>query len=157
MAQFGPIEFVSEEDFHLLFNINVLGTVLATQEALKHFPATGGSIVNISTVASQNPGPYASLYAASKAAVDTLTLTYAKEFAARNIRVNAIAPGSTETEGARALIDRMGADLEKAMIAATPLGRFGKPEEIAAVATFLASDAAGWITGERIKVSGGMS
>lgn len=106
---------------------------------------------------SQNPGPYTAIYAASKAAIDTLTLAYAKEFATRKIRVNAIAPGSTETEGARALINAMGAEVENAMVAATPFGRFGKPEEIASVATFLASDAAGWVTGERIKVSGGMS
>lgn len=157
IAKFGPVEYASETDFHSQFNVNVLGTILATQEALKYFPSTGGSILNIGSVASQNPGPYAGIYAASKAATDALTISYAKEFAARNIRVNTIAPGSTETEGARTLIDLMGPDTEKAMIDATPFGRFGRPEEIATVAVFICSDAAAWVTGERIKVSGGLS
>ena len=97
------------------------------------------------------------MYAASKAAVDVLTLSYAKEFATRKIRVNTIAPGSTETEGARVLINVMGKELENAMIAATPMGRFGTPEEIASVVVFFASDATKWVTGERIKVSGGLN
>ncbi|MCE7067189.1 SDR family NAD(P)-dependent oxidoreductase [Dyadobacter sp. CY326] len=157
VGKFGPAESVLEEEFHRQFNTNVLGTVLAIQEALKHFPETGGSIINISSVASQNPGPYTGVYAASKAAIEALTLAYAKEFATRKIRVNTIAPGSTETEGARALINVMGKELENAMIAATPMGRFGTPEEIASVVVFLASDAAKWVTGERIKVSGGLN
>jgi len=152
--EFGPIEQVTEAQFHRHFDINVLGTMLAVQEALKHFPAEGGSIVNISSIASESPVPNSSLYAASKGAIDTLTLALAKELGPRKIRVNAVAPGYTDTEGNRTFV----ASAEgAAMVAATPLGaRFGKPEEIAPAVIFLASDDAAWLTGERLNASGGV-
>ncbi len=152
--EFGPIEQVTEAQFHRHFDINVLGTMLAVQEALKHFPPEGGSIVNISSIASESPVPNSSLYAASKGAIDTLTLALAKELGPRKIRVNAVAPGYTDTEGNRTFV----ASAEgAAMVAATPLGaRFGKPEEIAPAVIFLASDDAAWLTGERLNASGGV-
>lgn len=156
VAKFGPVESVTEDDFNYLFNVNVLGMIFATQEALKHFPESGGSIINISSVAGQNPGAYASTYGATKAAVDALTISYAKEFAQRKIRVNTVAPGFTETEGAHSL-GIFGTEMEKTMIAATPLGRFGQPDDIASVVAFLASDDAAWLTGERIRASGGLN
>ena len=152
--EFGPIEQVTEAQFHRHFDINVLGTMLAVQEALKHFPSEGGSIVNISSIASESPVPNSSLYAASKGAIDTLTLALAKELGPHKIRVNAVAPGYTDTEGNRTFV----ASAEgAAMVAATPLGaRFGKPEEIAPAVIFLASDDAAWLTGERLNASGGV-
>jgi 3-oxoacyl-[acyl-carrier protein] reductase len=152
--EFGPIEQVTEAQFHRHFDINVLGTMLAVQEALKHFPPEGGSIVNISSIASESPVPNSSLYAASKGAIDTLTLALAKELGPHKIRVNAVAPGYTDTEGNRTFV----ASAEgAAMVAATPLGaRFGKPEEIAPAVIFLASDDAAWLTGERLNASGGV-
>jgi 3-oxoacyl-[acyl-carrier protein] reductase len=152
--KFEPVEAVTEEEFNFEYGINVLGTIYTTQEALKHFPETGGNIVNISSVASTNPTPYSSLYSSTKGAVDTLSKALAKELAPRNIRVNVVAPGATDTEGARRLgfID---SDAIKGVIAATPLGRIGQPKDIADVVTFLASDDAAWLTGERIAASGG--
>lgn len=152
--EFGPIEQVTEAEFRRHFDINVLGTMLGVQEALKHFPAEGGSIVNISSIASESPVPNSSLYAASKGAIDTLTLALARELGPRKIRVNMVAPGYTDTEGNRGLVTSTeGA----AMVAATPLGaRFGKPEEIAPAVVFLASDDAAWLTGERLNASGGV-
>ena len=154
--EFQPIEGITEEGFHRHFNINVLGTILATQEALKHFPRTGGSIVNISSIASENPVPNSSLYAATKGAIDTLTMAFSKELGPRNIRVNTVAPGLVDTEGNRSsgFVDSPGG---AAGAAATPLGpRFAKPQEIAPVVVFLASDDAAWLTGERISASGGL-
>lgn len=152
--KFQAIEAITEEEFHYEFNTNVLGTVLTTQEALKHFPATGGSIVNISSVASTNPNVYSSVYSATKGAVDTLTEAFAKELAPRNIRVNNVSPGATQTEGARSL--GITAEMEKSIVDKTPLGRMGQPEDIAKVVVFLVSDAASWLTGERIMASGGL-
>jgi 3-oxoacyl-[acyl-carrier protein] reductase len=152
--EFGPIEQVTEAQFHRHFDINVLGTMLAVQEALKYFPAEGGSIVNISSIASESPVPNSSLYAASKGAIDTLTLALAKELGPRKIRVNMVAPGYTDTEGNR---DFVGSEAGAGMVASTPLGaRFGKPEEIAPAVVFLASDDAAWLTGERLNASGGV-
>jgi 3-oxoacyl-[acyl-carrier protein] reductase len=154
--EFGPIQGVSEAQFHRHFDINVLGAMLAIQEALKHFPAEGGSIVNISSIASESPVPNSSLYAATKGAVDSLTLALAKELGPRKIRVNAVAAGYTDTEGNQR-IGFVGSAAADAMVAATPLGgRFGKPEEIAPAVIFLASDDAAWLTGERINASGGV-
>ncbi|HEV2479465.1 MAG TPA: glucose 1-dehydrogenase [Puia sp.] len=149
---FAPLEAVTEEDFHRQFNTNVLGTILMIREASKHLPA-GGSIINTSTIASLNPVAYSLVYAASKSAVDAVTKAMARELGSRKIRVNTIAPGATETPGldALGLPEEFGAQ----MIAGTPLGRLGTPEDIAKVAVFLASDDAGWVTGERITVSGG--
>ena len=152
--EFGPIGEVTEAQFHRHFDINVLGTMLAVQEALKHFPAQGGSIVNISSIASESPVPNSSLYAASKGAIDTLTLALAQELGPRNIRVNMVAPGYTDTEGNRGFVESAAG---QAMVAATPLGaRFAKPEEIAPAVVFLASDDAAWLTGERLNASGGV-
>ncbi|WP_411036893.1 SDR family NAD(P)-dependent oxidoreductase [Shinella sp. BYT-45] len=136
------------------FDTNVLGVLLTTREALGRFGPRGGSVINISTTSSINPSPNSTIYAASKAAVDTITLALAQELGPRGIRVNAIAPGGTETEGTRAN-GVVGSDVEKQIVAATPLRRFGQPDDIARVAVFLSSDQSAWVTGARITVSGG--
>ncbi|OBQ66735.1 SDR family NAD(P)-dependent oxidoreductase [Mesorhizobium loti] len=152
--RFEPLEAVSEAEFHRQFDTNVLGVVLAIQEAARHFGPQGGSIVNISSVASFNPQPNSLVYAATKAAVDSITLSMARELGRRNIRVNSIAPGGVDTEGLRHA-GIVGSEPEKALVAVTPLGRFGQPDDIAKVAVFLASDEAAWVSGERITASGG--
>ena len=152
--QFAPLEAVTEAEFHREFNTNVLGPILTTQEAVKQFDEAGGSIINISSVVSVNPIPMSVVYSATKSALDNITKTLAKELSAKKIRVNTIAPGGTETEGATAA-GIVGSDFQKQMVANTPLGRFGQPEDIARVAVFLASDDAGWVTGERISAAGG--
>jgi 3-oxoacyl-[acyl-carrier protein] reductase len=153
--RFGPIDAFSENDFHDQFNINVLSVFLATQEALKHFGPEGGSIINIATAAVSLNGPYTSVYTATKSAVVAMTRVLSKELGARKIRVNAIAPGGTETEGAHDA-GFVGSDLEKQLIASTPLGRRGQPNDIAPIAVFLASDDSGWVTGDTIFASGGL-
>jgi 3-oxoacyl-[acyl-carrier protein] reductase len=154
--EFGPVENVTEAQFHRHFDINVLGTMLAVQQAIKYFPKGGGSIVNISSIASESPVPNSSLYAATKGAVDTLTLALARELGPRKIRVNAVAPGYTDTEGNQRA-GFVGSAAAESMVAATPLGaRFGLPEEIAPAVVFLASDDAAWLTGERLNASGGV-
>jgi 3-oxoacyl-[acyl-carrier protein] reductase len=153
--KFEPVEAVTPDEFRRHFETNVLGPFLTIQEALKRFPARGGSIVNISSGSSTHPSAGSSLYAATKGALDTLTMALANELGPRNIRVNTVAPGGTETEGAHR-IGFMGSAAERAMIAATPLGRLGQPSDIAPVVVFLASDAAAWVTGERISASGGL-
>ena len=120
----------------------------------KHFGPKAGSVINISSVASTSAPPNSVVYSATKGALDTVTQVLAKELGPRRIRVNTIAPGGVETEGVHAA-GLMGSDFEKQVVAGTPLGRFGQPEDIAGVAVFLASDAAGWVTGERIGASGG--
>ncbi len=152
---FDPIENVTAAEFHRQFDTNVLAPILMTQEALKYFPASGGSVINLSSVVSQNPAPQAVVYAASKAAVDTLTGVLAKELGPRNIRVNTVAAGITNTEGVRTA-GIIGSPFEAAMVAMTPLGRVGTPEDIAPTVVFLASDEASWLTGERISASGGL-
>jgi 3-oxoacyl-[acyl-carrier protein] reductase len=154
--RFAPLEELTEDEFHRQFNINVLGTLLASREALKYFGSDGGSVINISSIASRNPMPAAVVYSATKGALDTATRALAKELGPRNIRVNAINPGGVETEGARQL-GIIGSDFEKQMVARTPLGRLGQPNDIAKVAVFLASPASGWMTGETIAVGGGFS
>ena len=157
--EFGPVQDVSEAQFHRHFDINVLGTMLAIQQALKHFPVEGGSIVNISSIASESPVPNSSLYAATKGAINSLTLALAKELGPRKIRVNAVAPGYTDTEGNQRIgfVGTAAPGSADAMVAATPLGgRFGKPEEIAPAVIFFASDDSAWLTGERIHASGGV-
>jgi 3-oxoacyl-[acyl-carrier protein] reductase len=152
--QFDPLEAVTETEFHREFNTNVLGLLLVTQEAVQHFRPEGGSIINIGSVASQATPPQSVVYSATKGAVDAITRVLAKELADRKIRVNAINPGGVETEGVhRAGI--IGSDFEKQMIAGTPLGRLGQPEDIAPIAVFLASEDAGWLTGETLVASGG--
>ena len=138
-----------------MFDLNVLGLIFASQEAVKHFGPAGGSIINISSVAATAAPPTASVYSATKAAVDAVTRSLAQELGPRNIRVNSIDPGMVETEGVRAAgIDS--SDFRKQIEAQTPLGRIGQPEDIAPVAVFLASSDAGWITGETLYVSGGL-
>jgi len=129
--------------------------LLSTQQALKHFPETGGSVINISSVVSTGPLANSSVYSATKGAVDTLTKALAVELAPKNIRVNAIAPGMTATEGTE-IAGIAGSDMEKNIISSTPLGRIGQPDDIARVATFLASEDAGWLTGQIIVASGGL-
>ncbi|AMN42833.1 3-oxoacyl-ACP reductase [Rhodoplanes sp. Z2-YC6860] len=151
---FSPLESISEDDFHRHFNTNVLGTILATKEAAKHFGEGGGSVINVSSVVSKVAVPGASVYSATKGAVDTLTRTLAAELGPRKIRVNVIAPGGVETEGTHTA-GVMGSDFEKQIVARTALGRFGQPDDIAKVAVFLASDESAWMTGERLEASGG--
>ena len=152
--QFAPLEEVTEELFHRQFNTNVLGLLQATREAAKHFGSEGGNVINISSVASQLGLPGSSVYAATKGAVDTITHVLSKELAAKKIRVNSINPGGVETEGTHAA-GIIGSDFEKQMIAQTPLGRLGQPEDIATIAVFLASEDSAWLTGEKLIASGG--
>jgi len=151
--KFLPLEEITEDEFHREFNINVLGTLLATKEAVKHFGPNGGSIINISSTASAGE-PQAAIYSGTKGAVDAITRGLAAELGTRKIRVNAIAPGEVETEGTHSA-GIIGSDFEKAMIARTPLGRIGQPDDIARVAVFLASDDSAWLTGERLTAAGG--
>jgi 3-oxoacyl-[acyl-carrier protein] reductase len=153
--EFLPLENVTEEHFHRQFNLNVLGLILTSQEALKHFGPAGGSIINISSGASTIAPPNASVYSATKGAVDTITRSLAKELGSRNIRVNAINPGMVETEGVRAggFIE---SDFRKQMESQTPLGRIGQTRDIAPAAVFLASSDSGWITGETLLIAGGL-
>ncbi len=152
---FEQLEAVSEESFHRQMNTHVLGNLLCSQQAVELFRESGGSIINISSTVSTNPMAGLIVYCAAKSAVDTFTKVLAKELGARKIRVNTIAPGVTDTEGNHTA-GIIGGDLEKQMVAMTPLGRTGQPEDIAKVAIFLASDDAGWVTGERITVAGGL-
>jgi 3-oxoacyl-[acyl-carrier protein] reductase len=152
--EFTPIEAVTEESFHRLFNINVLGLLLTTQAAVKHL-SEGASIINIGSAVSRVTPPNSSVYTATKGAVDAITSVLAKEFGARKIRVNSINPGIVETEGTVSA-GFIGSDFEKSIVAQTPLGRSGQPGDIASVAAFLASDDSGWITGEQFLTSGGV-
>ena len=153
--EFAPLENVTPEQFHKMFDLNVLGLILATQEAVKHFGPEGGSIINISSVAATAAPPTTSVYSGTKAAVDAVTRSLAKELGPRKIRVNAVNPGMVETEGVHAagLAD---SDFRNQVEAQTPLGRIGQPEDIAPAVVFLASPEAGWITGETLHISGGL-
>jgi len=153
--QYEPIEQVTSATFHEQFNINVLGSILTIQEALKLFGDNGGTIINISSGVSNTPLPTGSVYSATKAALDAIMIALSKEFSGRNIRINSILPGVVETEGSHSA-GFIGSDFETKLVATTPLGRTGQPEDIAKVAVFIASDDAGWITGEKISVSGGI-
>ncbi|MGA7657457.1 MAG: glucose 1-dehydrogenase [Methylocella sp.] len=152
--EFSPLEAVTETEFHREFNINVLGTILATREALKYFGPAGGSVINLSSVAGVKAIPNSVVYSATKGAVNAITRVLANELGARKIRVNAIAPGPVETEGVHEL-GILGSDFEKQMVAETPLGRIAQPVDIARIAVFLASDSSGWLTGDIISASGG--
>jgi 3-oxoacyl-[acyl-carrier protein] reductase len=152
--KFEPLETVTEEEFHRQFNTNVLGTILATQEAIQHFGDAGGSVINVGSVVSDNPLANSVVYSATKGAVDTIAVALSKEFAGKGIRVNTLAPGGVETEGTHS-VGIIGSDFEKQMVANTPLGRIGQPNDIAKVAVFLASDDSAWVNGEKINVSGG--
>ena len=152
--KFDPLEAVTEAEFHRQFNTNVLGLILATQEAAKRFGDAGGSVINIGSVVSTFAPPNSVVYSATKGAVDVVTRVLAKELGPRKIRVNSINPGGVDTEGTQAA-GIVGSDFEKMAVAGTPLGRFGRPGDIAPVAVFLAGDDAGWITGEHLHASGG--
>lgn len=151
--EFGPVEAVTPEHFHKQFNLNVLGLILTTQAALRHFQPQGGSIINIGSVAA-NGVSAGSVYSATKGAVDSLTLALSKELGPRKIRVNSLNPGMVETEGIHAA-GFIGSDFQKKTEAETPLGRIGQPKDIAGVAAFLASDDSYWLTGQTIQASGG--
>jgi 3-oxoacyl-[acyl-carrier protein] reductase len=153
--ELAPLEGVTEEQFHRHFNINVLGVLLATQEAARHFGDNGGSVINISSGVTKLNPPQSVVYTATKGAVDSVTRVLAKELGPRKIRVNAINPGVVETEGTNAA-GIIGGDLEKHLVAQTPLGRVGQPEDIALVAVFLASDDSRWLTGDTLAASGGL-
>ncbi len=149
-----PIGNLSVLEFNRHFNTNVLGLLLASKAALPLFPATGGSIVNISSVVSTWAPPDAAIYVGTKGAVDSITKSLAKEFAPRKIRVNGVNPGFVITEGTHAA-GMAGGAFEETVVASTPLGRAGQPEDIAASVAFLASGDASWITGESLRVAGG--
>jgi len=152
---FKLLEEVTEEQFHWHFNTNVLGMLLVTQEALKHFNDAGGSIINIGSLASSLTPPTAVVYNATKGAVDAITRTLGKELGSRKIRVNSVNPGMVVTEGAIAGGYTEG-DLRKTFESQTPLGRIGEPGDIAPAAVFFASDDSAWITGETLVIAGGL-
>jgi 3-oxoacyl-[acyl-carrier protein] reductase len=153
--EFAPLEQISEEHFHKQFNLNVLGLLLTTQEAVKYFGPAGGSVINLSSVVGVNPLPNAAVYSATKAAVDAITKSLAKELGPKKIRVNSINPGMVETEGVHSA-GFLETEFPKMVVSQTPLGRIGQPQDIGKVATFFASDDSGWVTGETLLISGGM-
>ena len=152
---FSPVDDFTAEDFHRHFNVNVLGLLQATREALKVFNPDGGSVINIGSAVTDVHPPNTVVYTATKGAVDSITAVLAKELAPRKIRVNSINPGAVETEGT-VTAGVIGSDWEKELVADTPLGRIGQPNDIAPMATFLASNESGWLTGELLTVSGGL-
>ena len=149
-----PLEAITEEHYHKQFNVNVLGLLLVTQAAAKHLKE-GGSIINIGSVVSRITPPGSAVYTATKGAVDAITGVLSKELGPRGVRVNSINPGIVETEGTVAG-GFIGSDLERGFVAQTPLGRTGQPRDIASIAVFLASDDAGWLTGEQLLATGGI-
>ncbi len=153
--EFTPIESVTEDHFYKLFDLNVLGLILASQEAVKYFGPEGGNIVNISSVVSTLAPPTGSVYSATKAAVDAVTKSLAKELGPRNIRVNSINPGMVATEGLESAGMQEG-EFRKKIEADTPLGRIGQPQDIAPAVVFFASPDSSWITGESLVISGGL-
>ena len=150
----GEFAALTPEEMQQQINVNLLGTLMVCQQAIRHFPAHGGSIINLSALNSKNSTPGSVLWAATKGAVDTLTQGLARELGARNIRVNALAPGMILTEGLLAA-KKMSPQLKAQLLAATPLGRFGLPEDVAQVALFLASEESAYVSGERVMISGG--
>lgn len=149
------LEDITEAHFHKYFDLNVLGVFLASQQAVKHFGSEGGSIINISSVVSIVPSPHSAIYSATKGAVDTITRSLAEELGSRNIRVNAINPSVVETEGTQAL-GVIESDFHRQVVAQTPLGRIGQPQDIAPAAVFFASSDSAWITGQTLVISGGL-
>ena len=152
--EFAPLDAVTPEHFHKQFNLNVLGLLLATQEAVKLMGPTGGSVINISSIAGPMPVENASVYSATKAAVDAVTIALSKELGPKKIRVNSLNPGMVETEGLHAA-GIAESDFRKMVESQTPLGRIGQPDDIARVAVFYASDDAGWVTGQTLVLAGG--
>jgi 3-oxoacyl-[acyl-carrier protein] reductase len=153
--QFSALEDITAEQFHHMFDTNVLGLLLATQEAAKHFGPEGGSIINIGSNASSVNVPTAAVYTGTKGAVDSITRVLAKELGPKKIRVNSINPGMIETEGVHAA-GFIGSDFQKHFESLTPLGRIGQPDDVAPIAVFLASADSGWLTGEILLASGGL-
>ena len=153
--EFAVLGEITEEQFHRQFNTNVLGLILTTQEAAKHFGADGGSIINIGSTSSTVTPPTTAVYTATKGAVDAVTHVLAKELGPKKIRVNSINPGMVDTEGART-VGAIGSDFQKQFEAQTPLGRIAQPEDIGPIAVFLASADSGWLTGEILLASGGL-
>jgi len=152
--EFSPIESFTEEHYNKIFNVNVLGLLLTTQAAVEHL-GEGASIINIGSVVSSLTPPNSAVYTATKGAVDAITGVLAKELGAKKIRVNSINPGMVETEGVQTM-GLIGTDFEKGIVAQTPLGRVGQVDDIASVATFLASNDSKWITGELVRAGGGL-
>jgi len=150
---FGPIETVTQAEIGRQFAINVFGSLFVIQEAVRRFGAAGGSIINISSIGSRNTAPNMVVYSATKGAIDTITLGLSRELGPRHIRVSAIAPGFIKTEGLAEV--GISPEMESHVVAMTPLGRPGMPDDVAKIAVFLASDAAAFVTGERIMASGG--
>ena len=153
--EFAPLDEITEQQFHKHFDVNVLGLLLATQEAVRHFNPDGGSVINISSAVTSLTPPNTSVYTATKGAVDAITRTLAKELGPRKIRVNAINPGMIETEGVVSAGFNEG-EFRKTIEAQTPLGRIGQPNDIAPAAVFLASSDAKYITGETLRIAGGL-
>ena len=151
--EFAPLEAITPEHFHKQFNLNVLGLLLTTKEAVAQFNPKGGSVINIGSVAADGV-PAAAVYSATKGAVDTVSKALAQELGPKRIRVNSLNPGMVETEGVHAA-GFIGSDFQKKIEAETPLGRIGQPQDIATVAAFLASDDATWVNGQTIQVAGG--
>jgi 3-oxoacyl-[acyl-carrier protein] reductase len=152
--EFQPLEAITPEHFQRHFGVNVLGLLLTTQEAVKLFPANGGSIINISSLVTRLALPNSAVYTATKHAVDGITGVLSRELGPKKIRVNALNPGMIETEGTHTG-GFIGSDFAKDVAAQTPLGRIGQPNDVATVATFLASDDSGWLTGETLYAGGG--
>ena len=152
--EFSPIESITEEHYSKIFNVNVLGLLLTTQAAVKHL-GEGASIINIGSLVTSVTPPNTAVYTATKGAVDAITGVLAKELGAKKIRVNSINPGMVETEGVQAA-GLIGSDFEKGIVAQTPLGRLGQVDDIASVATFLASNDSQWLTGELVRTGGGL-
>lgn len=146
-----PLEAITPEHYHRIFDLNVLGLLLTTQAAIKHFPAEGGSIINISSVVGKAPMANGTVYGATKSAVDGISIGLARELGPKKIRVNSVSPGLVQTEGTAGFID----DFAKMVVPMTPLGRIGQPDDIGKVVSFFASDDSTWINGEAISVSGG--
>ncbi len=153
--EFAPLEAVTEDHFHKLFDLNVLGLILSAQEAVKHFGPDGGNIINISSIVATLAPPNGAVYSATKAAVDAVTKSLAKELGPKQIRVNSINPGMVETEGVIAAGMSEG-DFRNKIEADTPLGRIGQPQDIATAAVFFASSDSSWITGETLVIAGGL-
>jgi 3-oxoacyl-[acyl-carrier protein] reductase len=153
--EFQPLEAITAEHYHRIFNINVLGLLLTTKEAVTLFPATGGSIINIGSVVTDLTPPASAVYTGTKGAVDAITGVLAKELGPKGIRVNALNPGLTITEGTHTA-GIAGSDFEANAVKQTPLGRSGRPDDIAKAAVFLASDDSGWVTGDKLRVGGGI-
>ncbi len=152
--EFAPLEQITEEHFNKQFSLNVLGLLLTTQEAVKQFPATGGNVINISSLVSTLAPAHGSVYSATKGAVDVITASLAKELGTRKIRVNAVRPGLVETEGTNTAGFTSG-DFHDQYIKNAPLGRIGRPQDIASAVSYLASDESSWVSGETLLVSGG--